>query len=99
MKPVIFRPAAAADVEAAFGWYEEKRAGLGHEFLDVVAAAEVAVSERPESFPVIHRDTRRALLPRFPYALFYRLYDERIIVVACMHARRHPGRWMSRLNG
>ena len=96
MKPIIFRPTAAADVESAFDWYEEKRAGLGHEFLDVVATTRAAVSERPESFPVIHRDTRRALLPRFPYALFYRIYDDRILVVACMHARRHPKRWTSR---
>lgn len=96
MKPVIFRPAAAADVEAAFRWYEEKHFGLGHEFLGVVGSTEVALAERPESFPVIHRETRRALLPRFPYALFYRIYDDRILVIACMHARRHPRRWISR---
>jgi plasmid stabilization system protein ParE len=99
VKSVIFRPAAAADVDAAFAWYEERRLGLGHEFLDVVSATQASVAERPESFPVIHRDTRRALLPRFPYALYYRIYGDRIVVVACMHARRHPKRWISRLDG
>jgi len=30
---VVLRPAAAADVEAAYRWYEQQRAGLGDEFL------------------------------------------------------------------
>lgn len=30
-----FRPAAAADVEDAFLWYESQRSGLGDEYLDV----------------------------------------------------------------
>jgi hypothetical protein len=35
---VVLRPAAAADVEAAYRWYEQQRAGLGDEFLDAVRA-------------------------------------------------------------
>lgn len=30
---IVVRPAAAADVDDAFLWYEGQRAGLGHEFL------------------------------------------------------------------
>lgn len=37
MKPPIFRPAAAADVEDAYQWYEDQRAGLGEEFLAAVS--------------------------------------------------------------
>ena len=29
---LILRPAAAADVEEAFSWYERQRPGLGEEF-------------------------------------------------------------------
>jgi plasmid stabilization system protein ParE len=35
-------------------------------------------------------------LRRFPYSLFYRIIDDQVIVVACMHGRRHPRRWRSR---
>ena len=38
MKPPILRPAAAADVEGAYRWYEDQRAGLGEEFLAAVEA-------------------------------------------------------------
>ncbi len=50
----------------------------------------------PESFPVVYRQTRRVNLPRFPYGLYYRIVDDQIIVVACMHGRRNPRRWQSR---
>ena len=35
-------------------------------------------------------------LLRIPYAIFYRLYDETIIVIACMHGLRDPQRWKGR---
>ena len=92
----IFRPAAAADVEDAFLWYESQRSGLGDEFLDELSLVLCAIAEHPFRFPVLHRDTRRALLHRFPYALFYRVLDERIIIVACMHGKRNPAHWRIR---
>lgn len=30
---VIVRPEAEDDLKGAFSWYEDKRAGLGHDFL------------------------------------------------------------------
>lgn len=96
MKSPIFRPAAAADVEDAFLWYESQRSGLGDEFLDEVTLVLNAIIENPNRFPVIHRDTHRALLHRFPYAILYRVFDEGIIVIACMHGKRNPEHWQVR---
>lgn len=49
------------------------------------------VARLPDSFPLIHRDVRRGLLRRFPYALYYRRQDEGSIeVLACLHTRRSP---------
>jgi len=50
----------------------------------------------PVGFPVVHRETRRVLLQRFPYALYYRVFGEALVIVACMHGRRDPIRWRSR---
>lgn len=97
MKQVIVRPAAAADIEDAYQWYESQRPGLGEEFLAALSLTRDRVLEHPEAFPVLHRDTRRVLIPRrFPYGLFYRIYGDTIIVVACMHAKRDPRRWQRR---
>lgn len=98
MKRVVVRPAAAADIEDAYQWYELQRPGLGDEFLAALRSTRDRILERPEAFPVLHRDTRRAFIPRrFPYGLLYRIYDDTIIVVACMHAKRDPRVWQRRI--
>jgi toxin ParE1/3/4 len=97
VKRVVVRPAAAADIEDAYEWYESQQPGLGDEFLTALRATRDRLLEHPEAYPVLHRNTRRALIPqRFPYALFYRLYGDTIVVVACMHAKRDPRRWQRR---
>ena len=96
MTTVVFRPAAAADAEDGYLWYEIQKTGLGEEFLSEVSDALNRIIENPESYPVIHRDTHRALLRRFPYGLFYRVQGDRIVVVALMHAKRDPRRWVVR---
>ena len=96
MKPPIFRPAAAADIEDAYRWYETQRADLGDEFLAAVSTVIESLVAYPERFSIVYRKTRRVHLRRFPYSLFYRIIDDQIVVVACMHGRRHPRRWQSR---
>lgn len=96
MKPPLFRPEAAADLEDAYDWYEAQRIGLGIEFLTAVADALDSIGAHPEQVPVLHRGTRRALLSRFPYGLFYRIVDDEIVIVACMHAERAPREWKRR---
>jgi len=87
---LILRPAAAADVEEAFSWYNQQRLGLGGEFLDAVDAGLREIAANPLRQAVVFRDTRRFLLKRFPYAVFYRVYPTAVVVVACMHGRRNP---------
>jgi plasmid stabilization system protein ParE len=97
VKQVIVRPAAAGDIDDAYQWYESQRLGLGEEFLLALNATRDRVLEHPEAYPVLLRATRRALIPRrFPYALFYRLHGDTIVIVACMHAHRDPRRWQGR---
>jgi plasmid stabilization system protein ParE len=92
----LFRRAASADVEAALGWYENQRRGLGREFVAAVGAAVTRIEESPLAFPVVRRDIRRAVLQRFPYALYFRVIGDAVVVIACLHGKRHPRTWQSR---
>ena len=93
MKRPIFRAAAAADIEDAFLWYEGRREGLGNEFLDALRGAMDLVLVHPEAFPVLHRGTRREPVQRrFPYGLYFRVDGDIVLLVACMHVKRHPRR-------
>jgi plasmid stabilization system protein ParE len=92
VKPPIFRPAAAADVEDAYRWYEDHRAGLGDEFLAVVNTVIKSLLAYPERFPVVYRETRRVNLRRFPYSIFYRIIDDQVMWwLACMDDGTHGG--------
>jgi len=94
--PVATRPAAAAEIEAAYRWYEKKREGLGSEFLEAVDKMVNAIAENPERFPTIRKDIRRALLRRFPYSIFYRVVSGHVVVIACFHGKRNPRVWRLR---
>ena len=97
MRRLIVRPLAEADIQAAFDWYEDQAAGLGHEFFRAVDACYATIERSPELYPVVYRQVRRALLRRFPYAVYYVLAPEAIRVIACVHGRQHPRRWRSRV--
>ena len=93
---LLFRPAAAADLEEAWRWYEERRSGLGREFLDEAEAAVRRILNAPHACAIVYKDRRRALLERFPYSVVYRLVDEQVVVLAVVHAKRSPRVWRRR---
>ena len=93
MKLMIVRSAAAAEIEEAFGWYESQRLGLGAEFREELRATFARISQNPLAYQVLYRKTRRAFLRSFPYGVFYRIYDEAIVIASVMHGRRHPRHW------
>jgi plasmid stabilization system protein ParE len=94
---IIVRPEAAHEVQAAFDWYEEKSEGLGLEFLRAADACMASIKRNPLASPFMHQEVRRTLLRRFPYALFYIIKEERIIVLACFHVKRNPIDWIRRV--
>lgn len=91
-----FRPDASEDLADAFRWYERQRPGLGREFEKAVEQTLRSLEQAPAAFPILHRDLRRVLLKRFPYAIYYRVEHNEIEIRACLHTRRHPGRWRRR---
>lgn len=94
--PLSVSPRAEAEIQDAARWYEGRVQGLGAAFLEIVEQALSAVEENPLRFPIVNRDTRRALLKRFPYGVFFRIRTDRIKVVAVMHLSRNPDRWQRR---
>jgi toxin ParE1/3/4 len=69
---------------------------LGFEFLRAARAALALIERNPTQFAVVLDDIRRVQLLRFPYAVYYVIDDDRVVVIACAHGRQHPRRWLSR---
>jgi toxin ParE1/3/4 len=94
---IILRPAAEDDLDEASAWYEEKRDGLGKQFLASVNDTLEKLRRQPDLGIVVHKRMRRANVRRFPYGVFYVVEPERLVVVGVLHGRRAPRIWKSRL--
>ncbi len=93
---VLLRKEAQDDLSDAASWYEEQRLGLGGEFLDEAGAAFRRIEANPLAYVDVYRGFRRALLRRFPFAVYFRVEPESVSVVAVMHASRSPAAWQVR---
>lgn len=93
---IIIRPEAEQDIQGAFGWYEERIVGLGREFLRCIDVSFAQINRSPSSYPIVYIDIRRILTRRFPFGVFYIIVNQKIIVLAVLHARRDPSVWQKR---
>ena len=91
--PVVYRPKVGRDLAGGFGYYERQSAGLGDRFLAAVAAAFDAIGRHPEIFPRVHGEVRRALVSQLPYAVFFRVGLNQVVVLTVLHTARDPRLW------
>jgi plasmid stabilization system protein ParE len=94
---LILAPEAEDDLAEAYGWYERRRIGLGEDFLECVDACIQRIRRHPGLGKPIHQSYRRALVRRFPYAVFYEYENNTIIVYCIFHTARDPTKWRQRL--
>lgn len=95
---LVVDPDAEQDLAEAYGWYESRRAGLGEEFLSCVDACIQTICRTPAMHPVLHETYRRALVRRFPYAVFHEYANEAVTIYGVFHTSRDPQRWRQRLS-
>jgi toxin ParE1/3/4 len=95
-------PEARAELRSAALWHDERRAGLGDEFIAEVSAAFDRVGDAPESYsawpgtqaagPLI----RKATIQRFPYVIAFEEHERHVLALAVAHAKRRPLYWLTR---
>ncbi len=90
--PVIILESCKDDVLQVNNWYESKSYGLGDEFLRVFRASVVILPDYPNLHPEVFAPFRRVLLRRFPYSVYYVVYNDAIHVVGLFHEASNPRR-------
>jgi plasmid stabilization system protein ParE len=68
---VVSDPRADLDVEGAFDWYEKEQAGLGEQFVSALRATYDRITDAPFAYQDLRSGIRRALVRRFPYAVYF----------------------------
>lgn len=85
-----FLPEVEEDVSAGYTWYEEKVPGLGEEFLSMFYACAGELPRNALLYQKVHGEFRRRLLRRFPYAIYFKIAGDNIIVFGLFHCARDP---------
>lgn len=93
---VRIRPEAELDLQEAYSYFEKCRVGLGSDFMDCVGISLAKVSSNCEQYPIVYKSIRRVLINRFPFAIFYKMIDEVIVVFAVLDCAREPRTWRAR---
>lgn len=91
---VSIQPSALADLRVGFRFYEKQQTGLGGYFLDSLYS-DIDSLLLYAGIHSLHFGKYRLLSERFPYAVYYELRDDLIMVRAVLDLRRDPS-WISR---
>jgi hypothetical protein len=92
---------AEEEAEQAAHWYEDRKDGLGFDFLDALTRGLEKIEQNPQSYALTEtlqatREVRQFLLGRFPFAIIYELRSDEVLVLAIAHVRRRPDYWKRR---
>lgn len=88
-RSVVVSDDAVVDIDEARAFYENQERGLGDYFTSCIMSDLEALT----FFGGIHSvwfGYHRALAKRFPFAIYYEVRDELVVVVAVLDMRRDP---------
>lgn len=96
MLPIDYLPDARRDFDESFDWYSERSTQTAVRFADAVDLALMQVASDPTRFASADGVHRTCPVKKFPFRVVYRLVENRVLVVAVAHSKRHPGYWSDR---
>jgi hypothetical protein len=80
-------PLVESDIESAARYYDSKKPGLGTDFTEEVERVVGIIAIKPSRYSVRFNNWRRANLRRFPYAIFYQLFQDGPVIFAVLYGR------------
>ena len=86
----------AGDLAAAVGWYSNVGMGVERRFVAEVRAVMQRIAANPSKYQVVHTNIQRALVARFPYAVYFCVQPDHVVVLAVLRANRDPAVWQAR---
>jgi len=95
-KTLIVTPEAEADLAEAYAWYQARRDGWGDRLILAVEATMNQIRRVPSGGRELQSGVRQLVTRQFPYAVIYRVDEDRISVLAVYHTSRNPQGWQDR---
>ena len=92
-----FHPRAVREFDEAVQYYEDCQIGLGLEFAEEVYAAIRRISEYPDAWSEMSKNTRRCLMNRFPFGVVFQFKSGMLRIIAVANLHRRPDYWNDRI--
>jgi hypothetical protein len=81
---------ANIEIIEAYLYYEEKRTGLGEEFLEHLDLYFERITANPKHFPQKRKPYLEAFIKRFPFLIIFEITKRKVIVYAVFNTWQHP---------
>ena len=96
---VRFHPEALKELSNAVAHYRKISKDLAYRLLLAAEHGRTQIVDFPGAWPPASGNTRRYILPGFPYQIVYRICGEEIQIIALAHHKRKAGYWRRRAKG
>lgn len=96
MHKLTFRPFAQEDVQNIVEYYDEITPKLSDLFLSELDDAINHIKNEPKAFQKRVGEVRIVFLKRFKFGVFYKMYNQKIVVIAVLHTSQNPEIWKNR---
>ena len=80
---------ARLDIQRGISFYEAQSSGLGNYFQSEIIAAIDSLRFFPAMHPMV-RGYRRMFVGKFPFAIYYKITPDAVIVYSVLDARMNP---------
>lgn len=97
MKRFKFNRFALSEMSEAARYYENKKVGLGKDFLKRVKTALNHIRSFPNSGTPLEDSMQRHTIHRFHYSVIYSEEKDYIYIASIMHQSRHPDCWKNNI--
>ena len=81
---------ASIEIKESKEYYNLQKESLGDEFQRDDKNALNSIVKLPNLYPNISPNTKRCLLHRFPFSIFYALREDTIVILSVAHQHRKP---------
>jgi plasmid stabilization system protein ParE len=86
---VLIGKRALKHIQQIFDWYENEQVQLGYKFIDDIDLTFGTIALFPNAGIKSYAKTRKMMLRKFPFNVYYRVHQKRIIILAVLHQRRN----------
>lgn len=97
MRTIRLLPEAREEFDNSADWYEDKRTGLGIEFVANVRNVFNRIAANPKLHAITFRDVRKAVVAKFPFIVIYREELDVVLIISVFHTSQDPSIWKRRV--